>query len=120
MRMRSLSISRPILACAAPVAAPALAALSYHRGLPVSEFQGAAMKTVGEIDALLPEMKTWRHHIHAHPETAFEESGTAAFVADKLRSFGLDVHTGLAKTGVVGVLRSGSGKGAIGLRADLD
>jgi len=78
------------------------------------------MKTVGEIDALLPEMKTWRHHIHAHPETAFEESETAAFVADKLRSFGLDVHTGIAKTGVVGVLRSGSGKGAIGLRADLD
>ena len=78
------------------------------------------MKTVGEIDALLPEMKTWRHHIHAHPETAFEESGTAAFVADKLRSFGLEVHTGIAKTGVVGVLRSGSGKGAIGLRADLD
>jgi len=78
------------------------------------------MKTVGEIDALLPEMKTWRHHIHAHPETAFEESNTAAFVADKLRSFGLEVHTGIAKTGVVGVLRSGSGKGAIGLRADLD
>jgi len=78
------------------------------------------MKTVAAIDALVPDMKTWRHHIHAHPETAFEESRTSAFVADKLRSFGLEVHTGLAKTGVVGVLRNGSGRGAIGLRADLD
>src|SRR6202040_3223112 len=72
------------------------------------------------IEALIPDMKAWRHHIHAHPETAFEETATSTFVADKLRSFGLDVHTGLAKTGVVGVLRCGSGKEAIGLRADLD
>ncbi|MEP7180818.1 MAG: M20 aminoacylase family protein [Betaproteobacteria bacterium] len=78
------------------------------------------MKLVPEIAALVPEMKTWRHHLHAHPETAFEESATGAFVADKLRSFGLDVHTGLAKTGVVGVLRAGGGAAAIGLRADLD
>src|SRR5207248_2653763 len=66
----------------------------------------------------------WRHYIHAHPETAFEETATAAFVADKLASFGLEVHTGLAKTGVVAVLRCGDGADsaskAIGLRADLD
>jgi amidohydrolase len=73
-----------------------------------------------EIAAILPEMKEWRHHIHAHPETAFEERATAAFVADKLESFGLEVHRGLAKTGVVGVLRHGAGADAIGLRADLD
>ena len=78
------------------------------------------MKLVPEVAALLPEIKAWRHHIHAHPETAFEETATSAFVADKLRSFGLDVHTGLAKTGVVGVLRGRSGSDAIGLRADLD
>jgi len=78
------------------------------------------MKLVPEIAALVPEMKSWRHRIHAHPETAFEEIATSAFVADKLRSFGLEVHTGLAKTGVVGVLRAGSGGDAIGLRADLD
>src|SRR5450432_3173257 len=85
------------------------------------------MKTLPEIDALVPEMKEWRHHIHANPETAFEESATSAFVADKLRAFGLEVHTGMAKTGVVGVLRgTGGGNGksnggdAIGLRADLD
>src|SRR5580765_1017416 len=81
---------------------------------------GYPMKLVPEVAALVPEIRAWRHHIHAHPETAFEETGTSAFVADKLRSFGLEVHTGLAKTGVVGVLRSGSGADAIGLRADLD
>jgi amidohydrolase len=82
------------------------------------------MNIVPEIVALIPEMTEWRHHIHAHPETAFEETATAAFVAEKLKSFGLEVHTGLAKTGVVGVLprRNGpaTGSTAIGLRADLD
>src|ERR1700687_127421 len=80
------------------------------------------MKTLPEIDSLVPEMKQWRHHIHAHPETAFEETGTSAFVAEKLRSFGLEVHTGMARTGVVGVLRGNGGVGdgdAIGLCADL-
>jgi hippurate hydrolase len=78
------------------------------------------MNTVPEVAALVAEMKEWRHHIHAHPETAFEEGATSAFVADKLKSFGLEVHTGLATTGVVGVIRGGSGSEAIGLRADLD
>jgi amidohydrolase len=73
-----------------------------------------------EIARIVPDMIDWRHHIHAHPETAFEEVATGAFVADKLRSFGLEVHTGLAKTGVVGVLRGRDGDPAIGLRADLD
>ncbi len=80
------------------------------------------MNILPEVSALADEMSEWRHHIHAHPETAFEEIATAAFVADKLRSFGLEVHTGLAKTGVVGVLHGGNGAApdAIGLRADLD
>jgi len=56
----------------------------------------------------------------ATPETAFEEVRTADIVADKLKSFGLEVHRGLAKTGVVGVLRAGTSKRAIGLRADMD
>ena len=78
------------------------------------------MELIPEIAALDAEMQTWRHHLHAHPETAFEEEATSAFVADKLRAFGLEVHTGLAKTGVVGVLRAGRAEAAIGLRADLD
>ncbi|HYT95796.1 MAG TPA: M20 aminoacylase family protein [Casimicrobiaceae bacterium] len=79
-----------------------------------------SMNIVPEIAALDVEMRAWRHHLHAHPETAFEEVATSAFVVDKLRSFGLEVHAGLAKTGVVGVLRRGNGRDSIALRADLD
>jgi len=78
------------------------------------------MNIIPEIAAQDTEMRDWRHRLHAHPETAFEETVTSAFVADKLRSFGLDVHTGLAGTGVVGVLRNGRASSAVGLRADLD
>jgi hippurate hydrolase len=78
------------------------------------------MELVPEIAALDAEMRAWRHHLHAHPETAFEEEATSAFVAGKLHGFGLEVHAGLARTGVVGVLRNGGSDRAIGLRADLD
>jgi hippurate hydrolase len=66
------------------------------------------------------EMKAWRHYLHAHPETAFEERRTADFVADKLAEFGIAVERGLAGTGVVGTICAGSGTRAIALRADLD
>ena len=66
------------------------------------------------------EMTRWRRDIHAHPELGFEENRTAGIVADKLRGFGMEVHTGIGKTGVVGVLRNGNGTRAVGLRADMD
>ena len=66
------------------------------------------------------EFVALRRDIHAHPELGFEEHRTAGIVADKLRSWGLEVHTGVAGTGVVGVLRCGSSARTIGLRADLD
>ena len=78
------------------------------------------MPLVDRVVALADEMRAWRHHLHAHPETAFQEHQTADFVAEKLKAFGLDVHRGLAKTGVVGTLRSGNSNRAIGLRADMD
>jgi len=74
---------------------------------------------VSGVAALADEMTAWRHDIHAHPETAFEEVRTAALVERLLGEFGCAVHTGLARTGVVGVLRNGAGP-AIGLRADMD
>ncbi len=61
-----------------------------------------------------------RRDIHAHPETAFEERRTSEVVADFLETCGMAVHRGLAGTGVVGVLRAGSGHRSIGLRADMD
>ena len=68
-----------------------------------------------------PEMTEWRQHIHRHPETAFEEHNTSDYVAMRLHEFGIDVHRGLAGTGVVGTLKGNRGDGpAIGLRADMD
>ena len=73
-----------------------------------------------EIAAFANEMRAWRRDIHSHPETAFEETRTSGLVAEKLESFGIEVHRGLAKTGVVGTLTVGNSNRAIGLRADLD
>src|SRR4051812_44128173 len=61
-----------------------------------------------------------RRDIHAHPELGFEEHRTSKIVAELLKEWGIEVHTGIAGTGVVGVLRCGTGKRTIGLRADLD
>jgi len=78
-----------------------------------------SLNLVPGMQDLVSDMMAWRRDLHAHPETAFEENRTASIVAEKLGTFGLDVHTGLAKTGVVGVLRNGDGP-SIGLRADMD
>jgi len=66
------------------------------------------------------EMRQWRRHLHQFPETAFEETETARFIADKLTSFGLDVHQGLGTTGVVAALSAGNSVHKIALRADMD
>lgn len=64
--------------------------------------------------------REWRHELHAHPELAYEERRTAAFVARQLRSFGLEPIEGLAGTGVVAVLEGRGGDGPmIALRADI-
>ena len=68
----------------------------------------------------LDELAAIRRDIHAHPELAFNELRTAELVARELTRYGLEVHCGLAGTGVIGVLRKGSGTRAIGLRADMD
>ena len=67
------------------------------------------------------ELTALRRDLHAHPELAFEEARTAQRVADQLAGWGIEVHRGLAKTGVVGVIRGRkAGAKAIGLRADMD
>ena len=75
---------------------------------------------IPELAAELEEMTAWRRDIHAHPELGFEEHRTSAIVAEKLREWGLEVTTGVGKTGVVGTLRVGNATRAIGLRADMD
>ncbi|HEX5613102.1 MAG TPA: M20 aminoacylase family protein [Burkholderiales bacterium] len=72
------------------------------------------------IAELHEQMTVWRRDIHAHPELGFEEQRTSDLVAKKLAEFGIEVHRGIGKTGVVGVLRAGSSKRSVGLRADMD
>ena len=61
-----------------------------------------------------------RHHLHAHPELAYEEHATSELVATRLAEWGYTVHRGLGGTGVVGTLKKGSGARRLGLRADMD
>jgi amidohydrolase len=71
---------------------------------------------------MLPEITEWRQHLHRNPEILYEVHETAAFVAGKLREFGVDeVVEGIGQTGVVGVIRGkGAGTKTVGLRADMD
>jgi hippurate hydrolase len=66
-------------------------------------------------------MTEWRREMHMHPETAFEEEWASAFILRRLETFGMDeIHTGIAKTGIVAVLKGQEEGPAIGLRADFD
>jgi hippurate hydrolase len=76
-----------------------------------------------EIDDLVPaaeSLREIRHHIHHHPELAYEEVATAALVAEKLEAWGWEVTRGVGKTGVVGTMKLGEGTRSIGIRADMD
>jgi amidohydrolase len=70
--------------------------------------------------AVMPKVVSWRRDIHQHPELGNRETRTAALVADHLRALGLEVRTGVARTGVVGVLRGGRPGPVVALRADMD
>lgn len=83
------------------------------------------MTIIARIADLQPAIMAWRRDFHAHPELMYDVHRTAAFVAERLRSFGCDeVVTGIGRTGVVGVIRGRHSRtgtvGAIGLRADMD
>jgi len=72
------------------------------------------------INELAADMCEVRRDLHRHPELAYDESRTASVVAKLLRQWGIEVHEGIGKTGVVGVIAAGGGGKAIGLRADMD
>ncbi len=69
---------------------------------------------------IMPQVIEWRRHLHQYPELSNREFKTAKFIEDYLRKLGLEVKTGVAKTGVVGILRGGLPGPTIGLRADMD
>jgi amidohydrolase len=83
-----------------------------------------AQSLAREIDAraavVLPKVVAWRRDIHQHPELSNRETRTAKLVADHLTALGLEVRTGVARTGVVGVLRGGKPGPVVALRADMD
>ena len=71
-------------------------------------------------DAILPKVVAWRRDFHEHPELGNREVRTAKIVADELRSLGFEVKTGVAKTGVVGLLRGAKPGPVVALRSDMD
>ena len=79
------------------------------------------MPVINRIAGFTDEMRGWRRHLHQHPELGLDCHKTAEYVVERLREFGItDIHTGIAKSGVVAII---DGKGAgptIGLRADMD
>lgn len=101
-----------------PIAALLLTALLY----PTAALGQATLssETLARIAALQPKVVAWRRDIHEHPELGNREVRTAKLVADHLRSLGIDVQTGVAHTGVVGLLRGGRPGPVVLLRADMD
>ena len=78
------------------------------------------MKLVDSIVSQTESLVSIRRDLHAHPELCFKEVRTAQTVANLLTQWGIEIHQGLGTTGVVGVIKSGTSKRAIGLRADMD
>ena len=105
--------------------APALAALALAAGLGAAPARALEPSPVAvRLDAALAasraELVGWRRHLHQHPELGNREVETAKFVAERLRSFGLEPRTGVARTGVVAVIEGGRPGPVVALRADMD
>ncbi|NET00408.1 MAG: amidohydrolase [Sphaerospermopsis sp. SIO1G1] len=89
--------------------------------LPNSSTQNLANVRL-EIRALQPQLITWRRHIHQKPELGFKEKLTAEFISNKLQSWGIEHQTGIAKTGIVAIIKGekSGGDKVLGIRADMD
>jgi amidohydrolase len=79
-----------------------------------------ATDTAQRVQAELPQVTAWRRDIHQHPELSNRETRTSALVAAQLKKLGLEVHTGIAHTGVVGILKGGKPGPKLAIRADMD
>ncbi len=92
--------------------------------LAVAPAMGVTQSPSGEIDKLVtavePELIQWRRHLHANPELSNREVETAKYVVERLKSFGLEAQTGIARTGVVALIRGGRPGPVVALRADMD
>jgi amidohydrolase len=101
-----------------------IAASSIVFGLALAAGEAAAQVPLARVEAAVeaetPRVIAWRRDLHANPELGFAETRTAALVAEHLRGLGLEVRTGVGRTGVVGVLRGGRPGRTVALRADMD
>ncbi|HVK47264.1 MAG TPA: amidohydrolase, partial [Pseudobacter sp.] len=86
----------------------------------IADAQPTTASIHSKAEALKPQLIEWRRHIHQNPELSNREVKTAEYVAQLLRSFGLEVQTGIAKTGVVAILKGGKPGPVVALRADMD
>ncbi len=85
-----------------------------------AEETARAGRVQAQVERILPRITEIRHHIHQYPELGNREFKTAALVAEHLRDLGLSVATGVAHTGVVGILKGGRPGGVVAVRADMD
>ena len=104
--------------------APTVGGIVSMAMLLLSPMVTASQSLSTEIDKLIaavePQLIQWRRHLHQHPELSNREIETARYVAEQLRSFGLEPQTGVAGTGVVALLRGGRPGPVVALRADMD
>src|SRR5690606_18506214 len=122
MLLRKLALVSPVLALAAGVASPGIAlALLLTFAPQAAGAQSPLHERVdAAIEAVNDQVVAWRRDIHEHPELGNREFRTAKLVAEHLESLGIEVQTGVAHTGVVGILRGGRPGPLVGLRADMD
>lgn len=102
----------------------ALASIALLSPSAVAQSRAGGSPLASEIDrraaAIEQELLAWRRHLHQNPELSNREVETSKWIADKLRSFGLQPQTGIAKTGVVAVLKGAQPGPVVALRADMD
>ena len=78
------------------------------------------MSTIANKSDLHEQMVTWRHHLHQHPELSFKEKMTSDYIASVLQSHDIEIHRGLAVTGIIATVHGQRDGNVIGLRADMD
>jgi len=78
------------------------------------------MSTIANKSDLHEQMVTWRHHLHQYPELSFKEKITSDYIASVLQSYDIEIHRGLAVTGIIATVHGQRDGNVIGLRADMD
>ena len=97
-----------------------LLALSLYTTIAAAQTDALKANVSKKADAMQAKLVTWRRDFHEHPELGNHETRTAGIIANHLKSLGIEVKTGIAKTGVVGLLKGGKPGPVVALRADMD